>query len=760
MRAPAAVAPAAAVAAAGVVMFTVMGSGCLRAPAPGPVPPPDAPYRDPRRPVDERVADLVGRMTLAEKVGQMVNAAPAIPRLGVPAYDWWSEGLHGVGRAGLATVFPQAIGLAASWDEALMRQVATAISDEARAKHHEAARRGDRGRYQGLTFFSPNVNLFRDPRWGRGQETYGEDPFLTGRLGVAFIKGMQGDDPRYLKLVATAKHFAVHSGPEALRHGFDARVSEHDLRDSYLPQFEACVREGRVGSVMPAYNRVDGQPCAASPRLLRDILRGEWGFSGYVVSDCGAVDDIYGAHRFAASAREAAALALRAGTDVSCGGTFQALQAAAGAGLVGQADIDRAVRRLFAARFALGMFDPPETVPYARIPLSVVDSPAHRALAKVAAQKSMVLLENRGDLLPLGAGARTVAVVGPTADDHDVLLGNYFGKPSHAVTILDGIRDKARGRGVAVTYERGVGVVGGSTLGIRDAVDAARRADVVVAVLGQSPRYEGEENESADNPGGDRQDLALPGLQERLLEALAATGKPVVLVLTGGGALAIGWAKEHIPAILMAFYPGEEGGTAVADVLFGDAAPAGRLPVTFYRSVADLPPFADYAMAGRTYRYFTGDPVYAFGFGRSFTTFRYAALQLAPASARAGAAMAVRVSVDVTNSGSRAGDEVVQLYIAAAGAAAATAPAPAPIRWLAGFQRITLAPGERRTVGFTLDARALSIVDGAGRRLVRPGGFTVAVGGGQPARGGRYAGDGDGVTGRLEITGGEVRLPP
>jgi beta-glucosidase len=716
------------------------------------------PAWDPTRAVDERVRDLVGHMTLAEKVGQMVNEAPAIGRLGIPAYDWWSEGLHGVGRAGMAAVFPQAIGLAAAFDEPFLRRVATAISDEARAKHHDFARRGKRGRYQGLTYFSPNLNLYRDPRWGRGQETYGEDPYLTGRLGVAFIEGMQGMEPgapppKYLKLVATAKHFAVHSGPEIERHRFDARVSEYDLADSYLPQFEACVREGRVGAVMPAYNRVNGEPCAASPRLLETVLRREWGFGGFVVSDCGAIDDIYREHRVASSAEEAAALAVRAGTDLNCGGTYRALVGAVKRGLIAEADIDRAVGRLFAARFRLGMFDPPALVPWAQIPMSVVDSPAHRELAKVAAQKSLVLLENRGAVLPLAAGVKGLAVVGPTADDEEVLLGNYNGKPSHAVTILDGIRAKAQARGVEVRYEKGCGIASKSTSGIADAVEAVRRPEVGVAVvvLGLSPRYEGEEKDSLLNPGGDRRDIALPGVQQRLLEAVVAVGKPTVLVLTGGGALGLEWAKSHVPAILMAWYPGEEGGSAVADVLFGDANPAGRLPVTFYRSIEQLPPFDDYRMVGRTYRYFRGEPTYAFGFGRSFTTFGYGDVAVTPARGDAGTTF--QVSVSVQNTGARAGDEVVQLYVAREGGAAPAG----PIRWLAGFRRIALTPGQREKVTFTVDARALSVVGADGRRVVEPGAFTIAVGGSQPGSGG-YASAAEGVTTRLEVTGAALTL--
>ena len=740
-------------------------SACVKTPPPdrpttpsSPVPPGTPCYLDPSRPVAERVQDLLAHMTLAEKVGQMMNDAPAIPRLGVPAYEWWNEGLHGVGRAGVATVFPQAIGLAAAWDPPFMRQVASAISDEARAKYHEAQRRGRHGRYQGLTFFSPNVNLFRDPRWGRGQETYGEDPYLTTQLAVAFIDGMQGRGadgvpPRYLKLVATAKHFAVHSGPEIARHGFDARVSEHDLRDSYLPQFEACVRQADVGAVMPAYNRVDGEPCAASPRLLQTILRGEWGFGGFVVSDCGAIDDIYGAHHVAASAAQASAMAVRAGTDLNCGRTYRALTDAVAGGLVTEAEIDRAVARLFTARIRLGMFDPSPMVPWAQIPITVNDSPAHRQLAKLAAQKSLVLLENRGGVLPLSPSCHAIAVVGPTADDQDVLLGNYNGKPSRAVTILEGIRVQARARGVEVRYAKGGGLASPSTAAIAAAVVAVRRPEVgaAVVVLGLSPRLEGEEGDSGLNPGGDRRDLALPGTQQKLLEAVVAAGKPVVLVLTGGSALGVGWARTHVPAILMVWYPGEEGGTAVADALFGDYNPGGRLPVTFYESVEQLPPFADYAMEGRTYRYFRQQPLYPFGFGRSFTSFRYADLTIAPAQGPISQPFSVTVTVE--NTGARDGDEVAQLYVTDDAASS-----PVPIRSLAGFRRLALGPGQRQTVTFTLGPRELSFVDGGGHRVVEPGSFSIAVGGGQPAAGGRYASAAEGVTGALTVTGETTRL--
>jgi len=511
-----------------------------------------------------------------------------------------------------------------------------------------------------------------------------------------------------------------------------------------------------VRSVMPAYNRVDGQPCAASPRLLGAILRGQWGFGGYVVSDCGAIDDIYQGHRVAATAERAAALAVAAGTDVSCGDSYLALSRAVEQQLVGEEAIDRAVRRLFEARFRLGMFDPPAACPYAQIPIAVNDSPAHRQLAKQAAQKSIVLLENRGGVLPFGRGVRTIAVIGPTADNHDVLLGNYFGKPSRAVTILDGLRARAEALGVSLRHVRGCTVTGSSDAGIAEAARAAQGSgvDAVVLVLGMSPRYEGEEGESRENPSGDRRDIGLPGVQQRLLEAVVAAGKPTVLVLTGGSALDIGWAKAHVPAgaasgvgaILMAFYPGEEGGTAVADVLFGDYNPAGRLPVTFYASLRDLPAFDDYAMDGRTYRYFKGEPLYPFGYGLSYTRFAYSKLVM-PKTVASGAPFTVRATV--TNVGTRPGDEVVELYVTDVEASVRV-----PVRSLQGIQRIHLAPGERGEVGFTLEPRQFAIVDDSGASVVEPGEFTVAVGGKQPGLKGRTdAATTSVVEGRIRVTG-------
>ncbi len=726
----------------GAALFfgAALAAGCLRTPHGASVAE-NAPYLDPRRPAAERAADLVRRMTVDEKIAQTMTAAPAIPRLGVPAYEWWNEALHGVARAGRATVFPQAIALAATFDEPLVRQIAGVISDEARAKFNLAQARGERGRYQGLTFFSPNVNIFRDPRWGRGQETFGEDPVLTARLAVAFIGGMQGqgEDPRALKTIATAKHFAVHSGPEAERHVFDARPSAHDLADTYLPQFEAAVREGQVGSVMAAYNRVDGEACAASPKLLSETLRGKWGFGGYLVGDCGAVDDIFATHHLAPSSPAAAAAALHAGTDLDCGHAYAALGSALAAGLVGQADLDRALVRLFTARFRLGLFDPPERVPWSRLTESVIDAPARQQLARIAAARAVVLLENRGGVLPLAPTVKRLAVVGPTADDEDVLLANYHGTPSHAVTLLDGLRAAARARGMTVRYARGAALAGhgGSSAQLAEAVAAARKSDLTVAVVGLDPRLEGEENGSPLNPAGDRREIGLPPSQEKLVEAMIATGKPVIVVLTGGSALAVPWIAAHAAAVLYAWYPGEEGGNAVADILTGDANPAGRLPITIYRSADDLPPFADYAMRGRTYRYFDR-PLYPFGYGLSYTTFRYAKLAVAPDNRT--------VSVEVQNTGARVGEEVIEAYLIPH-----DLPAYAPRRWLAAFARVTLAPGERRTVSLTLPPRALSFVDGRGEWRPLTGAADIAVGGAQPDRAGRYADDARGLTASVRL---------
>ena len=855
-------------------------------------PDPQAPYLNPKLPLDQRVDDLVSRMTLDEKVSQMMNAAPAIPRLGIAQYDWWNEALHGVAFSGIATVFPQAIGLGATFDPPLVNRVATVISDEARAKYHEAQRRGNHDRFYGLTFWSPNINIFRDPRWGRGQETYGEDPYLTSRLGVAFVKGLQGDDPKYLKVVSTPKHYAVHSGPEPERHRFDAAASERDMRETYWPAFRATVMEARAASVMCAYNRINGEPACANTHLLGDMLRGEWGFDGYVVSDCGAIDDIYMRHNFVKTAEAASALAVKRGTDLECGDSYKALVNAVKQGLISEGEIDRALKRLFAIRFRLGMFDPPELVPYAKIPFSANDAPEHRQLALEAARESIVLLKNDNNTLPLRKDLKSIAVIGPNADDVQVLLGNYNGTPSRATTPLAGIRSlvspdtkvlhavgttltevsavpvpainlrgpngepglkaeyfanktlagapvvtrvdpdvnfdwgllspapgipvddfSARwtGKLVATTngkyrlgaiaddgvrvyldgkliaedwtdhapatvtgevtleagksydikmeyYESKIGAVArlawqppvvqtGSPYA--EAVEAAKQADAVVMVMGLSSRLEGEEMNVTEPGfhGGDRVSIDLPVRQQRLLESVAATGKPVVLVLLSGSALAVNWANKHVAAIVQAWYPGEEGGAAIAEVLFGDYNPGGRLPVTFYKSVDQLPAFDNYQMDGRTYRFFKGEPLYPFGYGLSYTRFKYSAFSVS--SARIAPTESVTVSATVENAGTREGDEVVQVYVTDLAASVRV-----PIRSLAGVERVHLKPGERRVVKFTLEPRQLAVITDDGRTVVEPGGFKVTIGGKQPGFTGPLdANTTSFIEGRFTVTG-------
>jgi beta-glucosidase len=693
-------------------------------------------YLDSTRTIEERVTDLVSRLTIEEKGSQMGSVAPAVERLGIPPYNWWNEALHGVARAGTATVFPQAIGLAATWNANLMYRLAEAISDEGRAKYHEAVRQGVRDLNTGLTFWCPNVNIFRDPRWGRGQETYGEDPYLTARLAVPYVQGLQGKDPRYLKAVATPKHFAVHSGPEALRHSFNAEVCQRDLHMTYLPAFKACVVEGQAYSIMGAYNRVNGEAACASPTLLQKILRDTWGFAGYVVSDCGAVDDIYRGHSLAQSPAEAAALAVKNGCDLECGCSYDIpcdygqLNDAVLLGLLSEEDLNRSVGRLFQARFRLGMFDPDGQVPYAQIPFSVVDCVEHRELALEVARESLVLLKNQGNLLPLDKDQlKSIAVIGPNADETLVLAGNYLGTPKAPVSVLAGVRALAA-PGTEVNYARGCEILTDDKCGFKAAVAAAKKSQVAVMVMGLSQQIEGEEGQQEGNPPGvvslgDRTELDLPLVQQQLLEAVYGTGTPVVLVLINGSAISINWAHEHVPAILEAWYPGQAGGTAVAEVLFGQTNPGGRLPVTFYKSVADLPPFEDYAMANRTYRYFTGQPLYPFGFGLSYTTFAYRNLQIAPAAVKLGGPVSVQVEVE--NTGRRLGDEVVQLYLKDVEASL-----PVPRLQLQGFKRLRLAPAEKQTVQFTLTAEQMSFADDNGRWVQEPGEFKVWVGGRQP----------------------------
>ncbi len=825
------------------------------------------PYMDTSLSIDERVDDLVSRMTISEKISQMYNEAPAIEHLGIPAYDWWNEALHGVARAGKATVFPQAIGMAATFDAPLIFDIATVISDEARAKHHYFFDNGITSRYTGLTFWSPNINIFRDPRWGRGQETYGEDPFLTGQLAVSFIHGMQGDDDKYLKTAAMAKHYAVHSGPEKTRHSDDYHPSEKDLWETYLPAFEMAVQDGNVESVMCAYNRVNGDPACGNDRLLKEVLRGKFGFDGHVVSDCGAIADFYdpNAHNVVRAPAAAAAWAVRSGTDLNCGtgrlSTFANLHFALQREMITMEEIDTAVKRLFRTRFKLGMFDPEEEVPFADIPMSVVGSEKHLQLAQKAAEKSLVLLKNNG-VLPLKQGVK-VAVVGPNADNEDVLVGNYHGVPINPITPLEGIRQRLGGQNVRYApgssliadfyahyevvgeenfFHKGEGgnlqpgLVGsyynasrkdgleaepqfsrvdktidfywqkspvdqsvGDEFGVvwkgllipkqtgeykfqtqekilidgqevkgsiqltagqeyafeasqtylrnwwsrqlepsaqvkwinlsrnlvSEAVSAVEQSDVVLFMGGISPRLEGEEMrvELEGFDYGDRTRINLPAEQRDLLEVLHAFGKPVVMVNFSGSAMALNWEDKNLDAIVQAFYPGEATGTALAGLLWGEYSPAGRLPVTFYKGVDDLPAFTDYTMENRTYKYYQGDVLYPFGYGLSYTTFVYSNLS-APAEWTQNGPLAV--SATLSNTGDVPGDEVVQVYVSLL-----DAPGRVPTRELKAFKRVNLAAGEETTVDFAFQPEDIFYIDGEGRKNSYTGKLLITVGSGQ-----------------------------
>ncbi|NSW51621.1 MAG: glycoside hydrolase family 3 C-terminal domain-containing protein [Anaerolineae bacterium] len=687
------------------------------------------PYLDSSLSVDERVDDLVSRMTVEEKISQMLHQAPPIDRLGIPGYNWWNECLHGVARAGTATVFPQAIGMAASWNPDLIYRVASAIADEARGMFNHKGRVHVHGIYEGLTFWTPNINIFRDPRWGRGQETYGEDPKLTGELAVKFIKGLQGNHPRYLKTIATPKHFAVHSGPEADRHQFNAKATWRDMRTTYLPAFQAAVQSGEAYSVMGAYNRTNGEACCASETLLQQVLREEWGFDGYVVSDCGAISDIYRHHHLVETAAEAAALSVKNGCDLNCGETFAFLTEAFAKGLITEAIIDRSVKRLFKARFLLGLFDAIEEVPFNLIPASVVNCPAHQALALEMARESMVLLKNEG-ILPLDRQhLQSIAVIGPKADDELVLRGNYYGDPAQAYTIYAGIQERA-GDKISVRYAPGCKLASMDTTLFAEAISIAQECDVTIAVLGLSQLFEGEEGQEEGNqPGerslGDRTTLGLPGVQEDLLKALVATGKPVILVLLNGSAVAINWAQGNVPAILEAWYPGQAGGLAVGEVLFGDTNPSGRLPVTFYQSEADLPAFEDYAMEERTYRYFSGKCLYPFGFGLSYSTFEYSQLRMmAPLLQKDETQV---VTCVVTNTSDVCGDEVVQLYVSDVKASV-----PVPNYTLVAFEKIHLRPGQSKTLRFEITPEQLQCYSDDGEAFNEPGEFKIFIGGHAP----------------------------
>jgi len=690
-------------------------------------------WRDASQPLEKRVTDLVGRMTLEEKAQQICNVAPSIPRLGLPAYNYWNESLHGVGRNGIATVFPQAIGMAASFDPALLHLVADGIATEARAKNREytEAHNGDSANYTGLSFLSPNINIFRDPRWGRGQETYGEDPFLTARLAVAYITGLQGNDPKYYKALACAKHFAVHSGPENERHTFDAEPPERDFYETYLPQFEAAVKEGKVGAVMGAYNRIYGAPCCASTLLIGDLLRGQWGFKGHVLSDCGAIQDFFYGHAFSPSIEAASAVAVKNGCDLCCGTEYEQLGRAVQDKLLDQSELDRAVGRLFEARFRLGMFDPPAMVPYARIPATEYDTPANDALALRMARESVVLLKNDG-VLPLDRSKiRKIAIMGFNASYTNVLLGNYEGVPSHPVTFTAGILS-ALGTNASPVFM--VACPLAARIGdpymdkyaeLREkAVEVAKTNDAVIYVGGICAELE-REFMNVPYVGfdhGDRTMIELPEIQTEFLKAIQSAGKPVIFVNCSGSAMAIPWEAEHIPAIVQAWYPGQEGGRAVAEILFGDVNPAGRLPITFYRATTDLPSFLDYSMVNRTYRYFSGKPLFAFGHGLSYCRFKYSGATVD--KSRAAAGDTIHVKVDVANAGAREGDEVVQVYYRHVKSAV-----PQAIQALCGFKRVAIPAGQSSSVEVPVSLKEFRYWD-AGKKqyVVEPGDYELLIG--------------------------------
>lgn len=687
----------------------------------------------------QKAAELVAQMDREEKVLQLVHGASAVTRLGIPEYNWWNEALHGVARAGVATVYPQAIGLAATFDPDLIEEVAATISVEGRAKYEAASSRGDRDIYKGLTFWSPNINIFRDPRWGRGHETYGEDPYLTAELGKAFIRGIQGQDERYLRAAACAKHYAVHSGPESLRHEFNAEVSAKDLWETYLYAFEECVVEAGVESVMGAYNRTNGQACCAHSYLLQDVLRDQWQFDGHVVSDCWAIKDINEHHKITATITESAALALKNGCDLNCGRAYSNLLGALDEGLIDEKDLDRALIRLLTARFRLGILGDAKDSPFRNIPYSKVDCAEHRSLNLETSRRSLVLLKNDG-VLPLSRQKiRTIAVIGPNADNKAALLGNYNGTPNQYFTPLQGIIAEADDD-TRVLFAEGCHLFQPSMSGLSkggdrlaEALACADEADVVVLCLGLDASLEGEEGDTG-NPfaSGDKPDLKLPGLQEQLLEKVLETGKPVIVVLLAGSALATGLAQEKAAAVIQAWYPGAQGGLAIAQLIFGDYSPSGRLPLTFYRTTEELPDFCDYAMQGRTYRYLSQEPLYPFGYGLSFTSFKYSQPQIEIMADSVGSIsekdqILASITVTVANTGRTGGREIVQLYVR-------TLPSEPdrPLHQLRGVKSLNLEAGEEKQVKFVLRAKDLYQVDNSGRRYLQPGQYRLFIGGSQP----------------------------
>lgn len=699
-----------------------------------------------------RAKELVGKMTLEEKAEQLKYGAPAIPRLGVPAYNWWNEGLHGVARAGVATMFPQAIGMAAAFDTELVEQAADVIATEGRAKYNAYSEEGDRDIYKGLTFWSPNINIFRDPRWGRGHETFGEDPYLTGELGKAFVEGLQGDG-EYMKAAACAKHFAVHSGPEALRHKFDAKATKKDMWETYLPAFEKLVREAKVEAVMGAYNRTNGEPCCGSATLIQDILRGQWKFEGHFVSDCWAIRDFHTQHLVTDTAEESAAMALKAGCDVNCGNTYLHLLKAYEQGLITEEDITQAAERLFTTRFLLGLFDKTE---YDEIGFEKIECKEHLQLADKATAESIVLLKNSG-ILPLKKEKlKTIGVVGPNANSRMALIGNYHGTSSRYITVLEGIQD-AVGEDIRVYYSEGCHLckekVENLSAGpdrISEAVAVAKHSDVVIVCVGLDESLEGEQGDTGNrDASGDKLNLLLPKPQRALVEAVTEVGKPVILINMTGSAMDLRYAQEHCEAVIQAWYPGARGGRVIADILFGEISPSGKLPVTFYRDTEELPDFEDYSMKGRTYRYLTGTPLYPFGYGLTYSDIELESVSCCgknadgrdkkeqPADETVGnssdtvvelqSGAALGITATVVNRGTRAADEIVQVYIKAEDSVYA---APAPK--LCGFARVSLQPGETRKVEVPMDKDAFTVVNEEGERLVDGAHFTVSAGFGQP----------------------------
>ncbi len=685
------------------------------------------PFQDTNKTTNERVTDLVSRLTLEEKAMQMLHNAPAVERLGIVPYSWWNEALHGVARTGKATVFPQNIGLAATFDEDLLFRIGEAISDEAWAKYNLAQSLENYGQYSGITFYAPNVNIFRDPRWGRGQETYGEDPYLTSRMGLAYVKGMQGNDPNFLKTAACAKHYVVHSGPEALRHSFDAEPPMKDFMETYVPAFETLVKEGKVESVMCAYNRTFGKPCCGSSYLLNDLLRNQWGFTGYVTTDCWAIQNFYKYHGVTKDAAEACALAIKSGVNLNCGNEFKSLPEAVKRGLITEKEVDDALSQLLRTRFRLGLFDPQNKNPYSKIKADVIGNQKHIDLAYEAAAKSLVLLQNNKGILPLKKDMKSLYVVGPFAANQDVLLGNYNGVSDRLTTVMQAIVGKVSA-GTSVNYRQGVEPSAANKNTMNYSIGEASSADAVVAVFGISGIYEGEEGEStASTTRGDRLDLNLPQNQlDYLRELKKECKKPIILVLTGGSPICTPELSEIADVILFAWYPGQEGGRAVADAIFGDINPSGRLSITFPKSVNQLPTFEDYSMKGRTYRYMTDEPLYPFGFGLSYTSYTYNNIKTDKVKVKRG--QSVKVSATVTNAGKASGEEVVQLYITDLKTSV-----PAPIYSLKSMKRIKLAAGESKVVSFDITPQMMELVTENGNKVIEPGDFRVYVAGSTPS---------------------------